>query len=49
MLTILVPLPSHTQLAYRWVRTGDEVILTQENEVYVIDRIKVHLLSRIRR
>lgn len=25
----------------RWVRTGDEVIVNEKNEIFIVDRIKV--------
>ena len=29
----------------RWVRTGDEVIVNEKNEIFIVDRIKVRLCS----
>ena len=31
-----------------WVRTGDEVYITAETDVFVVDRLKVHPVDRIR-
>jgi hypothetical protein len=30
--------------SFRWVRTGDKVIIDENNDIFIVDRLKVALL-----
>lgn len=40
--------PTRADIIYRWIRTGDEVTINENGDLFVKDRIKVRITAEIK-